>query len=373
MNNKSLDWIQALRGVAALLVVLCHARLYLAGTPSVQTAEELLLPGAMGVDLFFIISGFIMVYSTKRTDGTPSQIVEFVIKRFSRIWPVYALCTVAWIVVTQRTYGYLVSDELNHEFLKSIFFIPVHTTRGLFFDPTLPIGWTLDFEIYFYAIFAIALFFGRFRTMALTAWIAATVVILPMITRQFSIDPLATYSYSASYLNLVTSPIILEFLAGCIIAEIYLCDRIKIKNPVIAYNLIAISAIFMIWNNYSETGILHGIARWGGGLSIMVLSFSICSKTVHIPTPRILVWIGKISFSLYLTHLSTRVIIDAIFTTSGHQQMIHTWSYIALTTAFAVAVAGISHYYLEQGISEKLKIGLMKISKLSMGRATVTR
>ncbi|WP_207215862.1 acyltransferase family protein [Pseudolysobacter antarcticus] len=71
-NEKNLDWIQLLRGVAALLVVLTHARYALLGTDSFPLAQQIFLPGAMGVDLFFIISGFIMCYSTATSDGSLS-------------------------------------------------------------------------------------------------------------------------------------------------------------------------------------------------------------------------------------------------------------------------------------------------------------
>src|ERR1041385_6447525 len=94
VQNKTLDWLQALRGIAALLVVFTHARYYLSKTPSWDMAEALFRPGAFGVDLFFLISGFIMVYTTTDADGSFGYSVRFWIKRISRIWPVYVVLAI---------------------------------------------------------------------------------------------------------------------------------------------------------------------------------------------------------------------------------------------------------------------------------------
>ena len=101
MNNqeKNLDWIQVLRGIAALLVVLVHARYALLNTDSFPLAQQLFVPGAMGVDLFFLISGFIMCYSTAGSDGSVGAVARFAIKRFARVWPVYVAVTLVAIFV----------------------------------------------------------------------------------------------------------------------------------------------------------------------------------------------------------------------------------------------------------------------------------
>jgi exopolysaccharide production protein ExoZ len=351
-NTGKLDWIQALRGVAALLVVLCHGREYLSHEAYFPWLQTLLLPGAMGVDLFFIISGFIMIYATRNSDGSVLYATKFAVKRFSRIWPVYAVATLIWIYASGQVATYIHSLTNIVVFFKSIFFLPINQTRALFFEPTLPLGWTLNFEMYFYLIFTVAILFGRFKLPALVTWVVLTVVALPMVTRTFSIHALLSYEYSFSYLNLVASPIIFEFLAGALIAQLYLTDWIVIRNKVIAWNLLAASVAFVIWYNYAEFGVLHGIDRWGGSLAIMVLMMAIVSKTVELNLPRFIVWIGEISFSLYLTHLSTRLIVDGFVTKHGMAPMMASWSYILLTTVISIAVAGVAHKYLEVGLSE---------------------
>jgi exopolysaccharide production protein ExoZ len=69
-ETKRLDWLQSLRGVAALLVVFAHSYYFLQGTEYDALARSILLPGAMGVDIFFLISGFIMTLTTRQNDGS---------------------------------------------------------------------------------------------------------------------------------------------------------------------------------------------------------------------------------------------------------------------------------------------------------------
>lgn len=361
-EKGKLDWVQALRGIAALLVVLCHARDYLIGTENFSFAESILLPGAMGVDLFFIISGFIMVYSTRNADGSITYAKEFLIKRFSRIWPTYTVITILWAVSISGLAYFSNIDNLII-FLKSIFFIPVKEFAPLYFDPIIPIGWTLNFEIYFYAIFGASLLFKKLRLLAMLCWIALTVIALPMATRDLSPNPFTFYMFTPNYLNLMANPIILEFVAGAIIGYIYINDRILIKSKTIATNLILVSVGFVIWYNYSGAGNLHGITKWGGSLCLLVLCIAIASKSMHIKIPKSLIWLGKVSFSLYLTHYLTRYFLDGLMAKTGLSSFTHTWGYIVFSTAVCIAVAGASQYWLEQKLSDAFKSFLLKNTK----------
>ena len=140
MEQGRLDWVQALRGIAAMLVVLCHALDYLSHSPSFPLIESALLPGAMGVDLFFIISGFIMVYSTRKTTGTLDDVKNFAINRFSRIWPTYAVVSIIWIFIAYDGINYFISYENWAVLFKSLTFIPVKEMAPLYFEPVFPLS-----------------------------------------------------------------------------------------------------------------------------------------------------------------------------------------------------------------------------------------
>jgi len=97
-------WIQALRGVAAFMVVMVHSCSMWTGTAIGRAvAHQVLLPMAMGVDLFFIISRFLMVWATRDFDGSKAYAWQFLVKCFAMIWPLLAVMTPVALVVEHAT------------------------------------------------------------------------------------------------------------------------------------------------------------------------------------------------------------------------------------------------------------------------------
>lgn len=362
-SQNKLDWLEALRGIAAILVVLTHARSFMFNTDNWDKAEEFLRPGAMGVDLFFIISGFIMAYSTRNSDGSLSYAKKFAVKRFSRIWPIYAIITLCWIGAKQDIAAYFSSSENIIIFLKSLFFIPSSINNPPYFGAAFPLGWTLEFEMYFYAIFCVSLFFKKWRWAVLFAWMIATVLFIPMLEESVlsAFDVSRNLSYSFIYFNLMSNPIIFEFLAGAAIGLLYLQDWARIKNPIIAYHLLGLSIAFTIWFSYSRVGDFHGLTKWGGALAVTVLVIAIASKTIKIPAPRLLVWLGSISFSLYLSHTITHHYFGLAMLKLEMEPHMHSWGYILITTVTAISVATVVHRYFEKTLSESMRNRLLTL------------
>lgn len=362
-NQYKLDWLEALRGIAAVLVVLTHARYFMFNTPTWEKAEEVLRPGAMGVDLFFIISGFIMAYSTRNSDGSLRYAKIFAIKRFARIWPVYTVITFCWVVASQDTTAYFTSSDTLLQFLKSILFIPTSINNPPYFGAALPLGWTLEFEMYFYAIFCVSLFFKKWRWPVLFTWMIVTVLLIPMQQNlaQSAYDVSRNLSFSPIYFNLMSNPIVLEFLAGAAIGLLYIQEWARIRNSAVAYHLLGLSIAFTIWIGYSRVVDFHGPTKWGGALALTVLVMAIASKTVKIPAPRLLVWLGSISFSLYLSHTITQHYFGLAMLKLQMEAHMHSWGYIFMTTVTAISVAAIVHRYLEKTLSESMRNKLLAL------------
>lgn len=357
--QPKLHWVQSLRGIAVLLVVLTHARYVFLDTPTWALANDLFFPGASGVDLFFIISGFIMVYTTRRSDGSPAYALEFLIKRFARIWPVYAVATLAWVLVAFEGLGFFHKPHALHILALSLAFQPVDLNAPLYFGMALPLGWTLNFEMYFYIVFAISLLFGRFRWGVLAAWILATVIALPMATRGLTLDVLTNFHYSPSYLNLVTNPIILEFLGGAAIGCLYMQSWFSLASRALCMHLVFLSLCLFIWYAYGGIGNFHGPTRWGWALAFVVMSLALASKTVEITPPSWLAWLGTISYSLYLTHTLVQHIVGRAVEWAGGSK--HSWTYILLSTAVAISVAALAHRYLEEKLSRSVRNILLRL------------
>jgi exopolysaccharide production protein ExoZ len=352
-SPSKLDWVQAFRGIAVLLVVLTHARYFFLDTPTWPLAEQLMLPGAMGVDLFFVISGFIMVYTTRDNDGSRAYVVNFLIKRFARIWPVYVVATVMWLVVVHNGLGYFQHRQLLVNLTKSLLFYPVDVNAPLYFGQALPLGWTLNFEIYFYLIFGASMLFARLRWFVLASWIFLTTILIPVADGTFAFEALAPKNYKFGYMHIVTHPIVLEFLMGVLIGKLYLQSWFRVSSPVVALHIMWLSIAIVIWYAFNGAPHFHGPFQWGALMACLVLSFALVTKTLPLSPPRYLVYIGTISFSLYLTHTTVQLIVTRMIDLAGISSK--SWAHIVLTTAVSILFAAVCHYLLELKLAPLFK------------------
>jgi len=340
-----LDWVQGLRGIAVLLVVLTHGRFFLDGTPNEGLASALFLPGAMGVDLFFLVSGFIMVYTTRDASG-PRQAALFAAKRFARIWPAYAVVTLAWIFIKRDGLWFFDDPERLQALFQSLTFRPVTPQDAPFFGLVFPLAWTLAFEMYFYLVFCASMLAGRLRWLALASWMALTLILLPMTAGGPTLDVRQYLMFEAPYLHLVTNPIIWEFVAGMVAGLLYLNPQVRFPNAALAWQAVVFSAGFVLWWGWSGVGGFHGPAGWGWPLALMLLALAIASKTVTLRTPGWLQWVGNVSYSMYLTHFLGQVVLTRWL--DQHYLHTHSWNEVYLALLLALPLASASHWLLER-------------------------
>ena len=199
----SLLSVQMLRALAAAMVVLHHIQLNLALGFGLPEALPNLAVGSAGVDIFFGISGFVMVISSDRLFARPGAAKTFITRRLIRIVPLYWAVTSIYVVALGGGY------TLAHT-LASYLFVPFPGPGGVM-QPVHVVGWTLNYEMFFYALFALAIALPRRRavcvlTVAMIVFVAAG-KILPS-----AIDALAFWS----------RPIMLNFVLGLALGLAYL-------------------------------------------------------------------------------------------------------------------------------------------------------
>ncbi len=175
-----MDAIQGLRAVAALLVVVDHSLSILIDKGILASSERVLanLCGGSGVKIFFLISGFIMTVTTFDKFGTGGAPAIFLRKRLSRIVPLYWLTTVIFtlhLMLQGRAPAALFV-------VLSFCFIPWPDARGVL-QPVYGLGWTLNYEMFFYALFAASLVFGAYR--GLTVVVGSLLVLVSVVGMGF--------------------------------------------------------------------------------------------------------------------------------------------------------------------------------------------
>jgi len=365
VSKASIDAVQALRGIAALAVVFWHASRYL-GPYGSGIGGLVFAPGAaMGVDLFFLISGFIMFHTTRNSDGSWRAFADFAIKRAARIWPVWIIALICYLLL--RIDASYFTDPVKLGWLAhSLLLIP---TAGAPSDvppvygvPVLGVGWTLNYEMYFYAFFGLAMLCGRWRWPAFVAWLVATLVLIPLATGRLDqasgawiiLEPSNGYAFANRYLGLMTNGLILLFAAGVAIGAIY-HSRWAIAN-VLLLRILAVAAVGAVLLQYAlHFHAWHGIGHWGLSLTPLLLVVLMLHKSENIRLPRWLIYLGDISFSLYLLHPTIQEGFDVVLGGVLPNFLRTGFTALIVTTLLSILAAAASYHILERGLCEYVR------------------
>jgi exopolysaccharide production protein ExoZ len=333
--SSSLVSIQALRAIAALLVFWGHAINAVTSKVAVEIPH---LYGPFGVDIFFVISGFVMVYSSEGLFGQPGAPLKFFARRLARIVPLYwaATAILVWFVVPYAS---------TKAVLGSLFFAPQIPSEA----PLLFVGWTLIFEMFFYAVFAIALFAKqRFAVVAGASvfLIAFSVLLGPAPSADNPWGPPA-----ASAVAYLADPIIIEFIFGMIIALVY---RAGVRLSMWATIGLIIAAF--VWFAATVPTVPRpysaGIAA---ALIVAGMSLSSMSSPKGSPLIRGVVFLGDISYALYCTHLLSFSFVAWIVAKLAISPVGHAWTYFGVMLATGLVIAAGTYLMFEKPTTNFLK------------------
>lgn len=276
--------IQALRALAAYLVVILHLESLL---PLSDACRKALGLGAAGVDLFFVISGFIMVHTTAGRDVRP---LPFVASRLARIVPLYWLLTLAVFVIALTVPSLLGSTTASPDHLvKSLLFIPFEKGSGAV-QPMLPVGWTLNYEMFFYGLFGVSLLA---RDAVRVAVVCSSAIIGLVLIGQGA-QPSSTIA--AFY----TAPIMLEFVMGMWLG-VASFRRARLSRGWAGALLAVASGVLVLGSLLYPAG---ERVLWAGPpcAAIVWAAFSLEARGVALRN-RLLQSLGAASYALYLSHL----------------------------------------------------------------------
>jgi len=322
--------LQALRGVAVLMVVLTHIAApfgtethYLHGQRIVGWLQY---PTQGGVDLFFVISGVIITVTTWRTFGAPGSVRRFAYRRVTRIYPLYLLVTAAVLIVWLHRHD-LVNSHSPYptRVLQSFLILP---QRG---DPLVATGWTLVYELYFYLVFGLALLLPRRRLgWVMAAWLAIAALV------HFAFTPT-----SNAWLAMLGNLVVIEFVFGVAIGWLVMRGVMVAPRALAAIGVAGVaggvaalaargSAAFpSIWFEVFVTGLaMTAIVYAAIGLEVRFGARS----------PRSLVFVGDASYSVYLIHVAVLGLIGlGLEHVVGRSLPVHALALVVLAAAGVAA------------------------------------
>jgi exopolysaccharide production protein ExoZ len=342
--------VQALRAAAALLVVGVHvgnangfeAR-YLSPTPVLT--HVLGTAGWYGVDLFFVISGFIMTVTTWTLFGSAKNGLRFLLRRVTRIYPPY------WIALLPILLLYLLHPAIvdSHaarppDILASFLLFPQNG------EPLLLVSWTLVFEMAFYLVFAVALCFPR-------RWLPA---VLALWTLGIAF---AAWHWSANPnagLRFLGSPLPIEFFFGIGTGELVM--RGILKRPAVAIVAGLVPVLTLMTLDTAGTGIdptLWGRAVAAGfGFAAILYGAVVLEKARGVIFPLWLDALGDASYAMYLWHIP---ILTALGLVVVHLHATSVWAHVVLLVlAFGsvIATALLIFRFIERPLTRALQRGL---------------
>lgn len=363
--ESKINSIQVLRGIAALLVTVYHLKEVMdKEDPFHREITFLFNSGPAGVSLFFVISGFIMVYITRNLRPSARNIIKFFAQRLIRIWPAYAVITLGYCFLLSR-----LAPEAAYlrQLVLSLLFIPTSTAPAPFYGyATLSVGWSLNYEIYFYLLITISLFFNRFRWYAFFGLIAFTLVGLPAYHGYLSFKADQSLDMGIPYLNMIANPIVWNFVYGVVIGLAYTNPAMNSRLSVLcSHRWVAYTTLSIVmWQFVS--GFLGGFGplEWGAGSAILFTTFVFHFQKQPQKFPAWLIHMGDISFSIYLLHLPVMVGIAFIFRKMGYPVYGQGTAMFLLSVAVTLVASNVSYEYLELKFSAwiRKKLGLHKAS-----------
>jgi exopolysaccharide production protein ExoZ len=360
-SSEPLVSVQVLRALAALVVVFAHLPAELGQLGIAKPFPSFIL-GASGVDLFFVISGFIMVYASEPLFGQPGASATFFKRRLIRIVPLY------WVATSYQFYLVMqVTPDLSFRHLTwgnvfgSYLFLPLLRPDGNT-DPILGVGWTLSWEMYFYVIFAAAVMLPRrFAVLAVTAFFWGAINLPPLFKIPIS-NPLTVWFGSTAY----------EFAFGMWIALAY---REGLRLPAwLSGLLIASGVALLVYTDYDAFRTIGRVTGWGGGAAMIIAGVTLAN--VKPATAKIwiaLALLGDASYALYLFHgFSADIIIAAAPYVVQHPRLMQNeWLWGGLLMATAVAMALLIHSVLERPLTKFLQRRLVAAPRVQSTPAQV--
>lgn len=337
--NQKFDSIQALRGIAAIFVALSH--LSFVGV------------GAFGVDIFFCISGFIMMYVTEKGGK------NFLLKRIIRIVPLYYLLTVFTYLALYFLPRMFETTTARVSYLfQSFFFIP-YEIEGVI-QPIVRVGWTINYEMFFYVLFFISMKIShKYRGL-----LCSVLLLLLAAAGEF-------FQLPGTILKFWCSELLIEFIFG--ILSFYICRKlytlIRDEKAGKYRMFLGISSVFVLLigfgmliaeKNITEGVLFHRVINQGIWGFLIFLAVFVTGCIIKLP--KWLCYLGDISFSVYLLHYYPIMFLSRFL--ERYDSLFIKWIAGIFGIILVIGISSVSYYLIEKKISHFLRKKLIKNSRL---------
>jgi len=335
--NIKFGGIEAGRGLAALAVVMHHAGNNLAEP---RFYDTVVLGGHLGnfnvgVDFFFVLSGFIIAWIHQEDIGRPSRLKRYALRRILRIYPPY------WLILLPLSALYFLTPgsgkQSQHEVTNLLFSLTLLPYTS---PPIIGAAWTLVHEVLFYFIFGFLIVLGRRAIWILPVW--AIMILL------LQLDAPLTFPWSVLF-----NAFNLEFLIGVAGALFVKVHNIPYPRAVAFAGGVAFIGFMLFATSIQDQTL---IARMAFGLSALaaLLGLVQIEKDGQLAVPKPLLFLGSASYAIYLIH-GFALSIALHLTTRLLPKGIPPLAILFLVVTFAVLIGCLFHYFVERPVAVSLR------------------
>lgn len=363
---KKLQSIDALRGIAILMVMLVHTSQVVSGLPSLTSQIADL--GKLGVQLFFILSAYTLCLSASRRANEHNGLMLYYIRRFFRIAPLYYLGILLYgifALATEADIHFTLENVLANILFVHGFYMPANNT-------IVPGGWSIGTEMAFYAVFPFLLYFykQRFRHQLSMLLFPLAGLVTCLFATQFLLH-ISNYSLNENsflFFNILNQlPVFLLGMAYYSYTGKYSGDQVKplaFALPTMAYLLVVAGGFLLFPDNIT-------LKPFTAGLIFLILLHAMRNyKWLNLP---FLVRVGQLSYSMYIIHfvfawyLSRSLATDLATFLAPHVVLAicYLTTILASATVAMVTERTIERYGIKTG---QLIISIVKANKAPLAR-----
>ncbi|KQP41862.1 hypothetical protein ASF34_08970 [Methylobacterium sp. Leaf106] len=316
-----------------------------------------LLPWGAGVDIFFVISGFIMVYASEDLFSREGASREFLARRVARIVPLYWMFTALYILFLMVGLAGTTKDFPGWQNVVASFaFWPAYAVGHAAPMPVLELGWTLNYEMFFYGVFAV--FIGLRRNQA---GIAVAALLGGLVLAGAVMQPSAAAPFFWS------RPIVLEFALGMGIA-LLLRHGVVLSGLIRGAFLVGGVAILIAdpidsshqavdWTTPNDAWRVVG---WGLPAALIVAAAVLGRQGQTSRLSKLGVHLGDASYVLYLSHPFVIVGIRKAMQWTGFEETTRAWPMLAFTVVSCCVFAVIAHRFVERPMTRAIQAILVR-------------
>ena len=330
-----LTTLQAGRAIAAIMVVLFHIEIFIFPDrlyPG-QGAFKPFEIGYSGVEFFFALSGFLMAYIHTRHFDQPERAGTYLKKRIGRIYPAY------WALFLPLVLLWTVVPDAGPELMglgEVLYDASLLPTNG---EPLLAVAWTLQFEMFFYLIFMLAIVSRRIGLGVMALWFGLCFIGLFLPQRPFP-------------LHFITSEYNLIFLGGMLAAYGYMRIPAKWVTPllfgaILVFVSVGLADLYRVWPLPQA----FRTFTVGTAASLIVAAMAAGEAKRGWRAPAFLKVIGDSSYSLYLVHMPLMTIAGALIVKLGVNQWLPMPIMLVALVGGCILAGVIMHYVIEKPVT----------------------